>query len=48
MTGLDYVTHSFRQSMRNRLHAVNCPSDMIDQISGWSLGGIGESYGEEH
>ena len=25
-------------SMRDRLRAVNCPSDMIDQIGGWSSG----------
>ena len=31
--------------MRDRLRAVNCPSDMIDQIGGWSLGKIGEGYG---
>ena len=32
--------------MRDRLRAVNCPSDMIDQICGWSSGKIGEGYGE--
>ena len=29
-----------------RLKAVSCPSEMIDQIGGWSLGKVGESYGE--
>ena len=24
---------------------MNCPSDMIDQIGGWSSGKIGEGYG---
>ena len=42
----DYVIHSFRHSMRDRLRAVNCPSDMIDQIGGWSKKTIGEGYGE--
>ena len=32
--------------MRDRLRAVNCPSDMIDQIGGWSKKSIGEGYGE--
>ena len=42
----DYVIHSFRHSMRDRLRAVNCPSDMIDQIGGWSPGKVGEGYGD--
>ena len=25
---------------------VKCPSDMIDQIGGWSTAGVGQSYGE--
>ena len=32
--------------MRDRRRAVNCSSDMIDQIGGWSSGKIGEGYGE--
>jgi hypothetical protein len=32
--------------MRDRLRAVECPMDMIDQIGGWkSVNGIGVSYG---
>ena len=46
MAGPGYVIHSFRHSMRDRLRAVNCPSDMIDQIGGWSSGKVGEGYGE--
>ena len=48
MAGPDYVIQSFRHSMRDRLRAVNCPSDMIDQIGGRSSGEIGEGYGEGH
>ena len=44
--GDGYVMHSFRHSMRDRLRAVNCPSEMIDQIGGWSKRSVGESYGE--
>ena len=39
------VIHSFRHSLRDRLRAVQCPSDMIDQIGGWSTLGIGQGYG---
>jgi len=39
------VIHSFRHSMRDRLRAVECPSDVIDSIGGWSKGSIGENYG---
>ena len=46
VAGSDYVIHSFRHSMRDRLRAVNCPSDMIDQIGGWSSGKVGDGYGE--
>ena len=44
--GDGYVIHSFRHSMRDRLRAVNCPSEMIDQIGGWSKRSVGEGYGE--
>ena len=40
------VIHSFRHSMRDRLRAVQCPSDMIDQIGGWATTGVGQKYGE--
>ena len=40
------VRHSFRHSMRDRLRAVECPSDMINQIGGWATAGVGQSYGK--
>jgi integrase len=40
------VIHSFRHSLRDRLRAVQCPSDMIDQIGGWATAGLGHGYGE--
>ena len=42
------VIHSFRHSLRDRLRAVQCPSDMIDQIGGWSTAGVGQAYGAGH
>ena len=42
------VIHSFRHSLRDRLRAVQCPSDMIDQIGGWATAGVGQAYGEGH
>ena len=37
--------HSFRHSMRDRLRAVECPSEIIDQIGGWATHGVGQGYG---
>ncbi|MDA9165080.1 tyrosine-type recombinase/integrase [Alphaproteobacteria bacterium] len=45
LTG-DYVIHGFRHSMRDRLRAVECPSDIVDRIGGWITAGVGQSYGE--
>ena len=38
--------HSFRHSMRERLRAVECPPDIIDQIGGWATEGVAHSHGE--
>ena len=40
------VIHSFRHSFRDRLRAVQCPKDITDRLGGWSIAGVGESYGE--
>ena len=40
------VVHSFRHSMRDRLRAVGCPFEMIDQVGGWTTSGVGQQYGE--
>ena len=42
----DIVIHGFRHAMRDRLRAVRFPSEMIDQIGGWSKRSMGEGYGE--
>jgi len=39
------VVHSFRHSFRDRLREVQCPSDMIDALGGWSTAGVGSRYG---
>ncbi len=44
--GSDYVVHGLRHSLRDRLRAVECPSDIIDQIVGWNTTGIGRAYGK--
>lgn len=42
-----YSMHSFRHSMRDRLRDVGCPSELADQIGGWSkAGNVGQSYGK--
>ena len=42
----NYVIHGFRHSMRDRLRAIECPSDIIDKIGGWITAGVGQSYGQ--
>jgi len=43
------TAHCLRHTMRDRLRAVECPMDMIDQIGGWrSVATIGVGYGEEY
>ena len=37
--------HCFRHSFRDRLREVNCSSEMIDQLGGWSLKSVGQEYG---
>lgn len=46
--GEGYTIHSFRHSMRDRLRAVECPSEIIDQIGGWLTNGVGNNYGLGH
>ena len=43
--GREYTIHSFRHSMRDRLRAMECPSDVIDQVGGWLTQGVGHGYG---
>jgi len=43
--GSDYSMHCLRHSLRDRLRAVECPSDIVDQIGGWHTQGIGQAYG---
>ena len=40
-----YTMHSFRHSIRDRLRDVSCPSDVVDQIGGWSNKTVGQGYG---
>ena len=42
----NYVIHGFRHSFRDRLRAVECPSEIIDQLGGWSLKSVGQGYGQ--
>ena len=42
----DYVVHGFRHSFRDRLRAKECPSEIIDQLGGWSFKRVGQGYGK--
>ena len=44
--GSDATVHGFRHSMRDRLRNVEAPTDLIDQIGGWSVQSIGQGYGD--
>ena len=44
-TSSEYVIHGFRHSLRDRLRAVECPSDIVDTIGGWHTAGVGQTYG---
>ena len=39
------LLHGFRHSFRDRLRAVDCPTEMVDQLGGWSAKGVGGRYG---
>lgn len=41
----DAVVQGFRRAFRDRLRAVNCPTEMIDQLGGWSTTNVGGRYG---
>ena len=38
------VIRSFRHLMRDRLRVVECPSEIIDAIGGWTATGAGQNY----
>ena len=40
------VIHSFRHSLRDRLRAVETPSEIADVLGGWTGKSIGQSYGK--
>jgi len=41
------TAHCLRHTFRDRLRAVECPMDLIDQIGGWkSISSIGNGYGK--
>ena len=40
------TAHCLRNTFRDRLRAMECPLELIDQIGGWSsISSIGNSYG---
>ena len=42
------VIHSFRHSFRDRLRAAEINTELTDQLGGWSVSSIGQSYGAGH
>ena len=45
VAGNKAVIHGLRHSFRDRLRAADAPSDLIDQLGGWSLQSVGQGYG---
>jgi len=45
-TSTEYVIHSLRHTFRDRLRAIECPSEIINELGGWTKTSIGESYGD--
>ena len=45
IAGNEAVIHGLRHSFRDRLRAAEAPSELIDQLGGWSLQSVGQSYG---
>jgi len=46
VAGPNDVVHGMRHSFRDRLRAVEAPTDMIDQLGGWALKSVGQGYGD--
>ena len=38
--------HSFRNSLRDRLRAVECSTEVVDAIGGWQVTTVGQEYGD--
>jgi integrase len=45
VVGDEAVIHGLRHSFRDRLRAAEAPTELIDQLGGWSLKSVGQSYG---
>ena len=45
IVGKDAVIHGLRHSFRDRLRASDAPSELIDQLGGWSVQSVGQGYG---
>ena len=46
VAGSEAVIHGLRHSFRDRLRAAEAPSEVIDQLGGWSLKSVGQAYGD--
>jgi integrase len=46
VAGAEAVIHGLRHSFRDRLRSVEAPSEVIDQLGGWSLKTVGQGYGD--
>jgi hypothetical protein len=42
------VVHGLRHSYRDRLRPIEAPTELIDQLGGWSKNTVGQNYGNEY
>lgn len=45
IAGEEALIHGMRHSFRDRLRDIQAPPDLTDQLGGWSLQTVGQSYG---
>ena len=43
-----YVIQGLKHIFRDRLRTIECPSEIIDHLDGWSLRSIGEGCGKSY
>ena len=46
VAGSNALVHGMRHALRDRMRAVEAPTDLIDQLGGWSLQSVGQGYGD--
>jgi integrase len=43
---INKTCHCLRHTMRDRLRAIECPTEIVDRLGGWATPGVGAAYGK--